>query len=114
MNVGSRHGGRWFCVSPSLSSSSFRSCCPVDTPFTLMSSTNKKAADLKRAVAHSPGQQRCYRPVVGPKAHTGGAFCFLQVPCQPRQKGIICCFYKYLRNKASREFLPRAAIRCSH
>jgi hypothetical protein len=26
----------------------------------------------------------------------------IQVPCQSRQKGTICCFYKYLRNEASR------------
>jgi hypothetical protein len=116
MNVGSRHGGFWFCISPSLSSSSFRSCCPGRYALHAYVLGQQKSCSLKRAVAHSPGQQRCYRPVVGPEARTGGASCPLQFKCRanPSKKAEFAVFTGAYGRRRRSGFLEGALVRCSN
>ena len=79
-------------------------------------SGQQKSCSLKRAVAHSPGQQRCHRPVVGPEAHTRVApldvFNSNAVPIQKKRHNL--SFLQVLMGEdEQRYFLQLVAIRCS-
>jgi hypothetical protein len=67
--------------------------CPVGA-LAVFPSGQQKSCSLKRAVAHSPGQQRCYRPVVGPEAHTRVApldfFNSSAVPNKTKRHNLLC------------------------
>src|SRR5215467_7477868 len=89
--------------------------CPVGA-LALFPSGQQKSCSLKRAVAHSPGQQRCYRPVVGPEAHTRVApldfFNSSAVPIQAKRHNLL--FLQILMGEDEQQyFFARVASRCS-